>query len=389
MSLKVNPGHFVSTVELPGSKSYANRALILAAINPNDFTLYDVPASSDVTFLVQALTKLGLKLAWNKSNLTIKGSFPACEQNGAEIEVGEGGTTARFLASMLLLGHKTYTLKLGQRLKERPWEEFISFVVTYGGKAELKGDQLILQGPLNLPSEVKVDCSRTTQFASGLRLIGAKVIPVNMKSSQSYWEMTEELIQMMQSATEFRIPLDWSSASYPLAFSALNHAVFFPELKYDRFQSDAKFYEVLEGFRALRADFDGIRINPIKQHHSISLNVSDCLDLVPALVFFLAYVEGEHRLSGIKNLVFKESDRLGEVQKLLRQFERESLVEDDVLVIRGNSSKMAQKVDLMLPDDHRIVMAGTLFLRHNSGGSVTPAFAVNKSYPEFFKLLID
>jgi 5-enolpyruvylshikimate-3-phosphate synthase len=42
---------------------------------------------------------------------------------------------------------------------------------------------------------------------------------------------------------------------------------------------------------------------------------------------------------------------------------------------------------LELPDDHRMIMSAALFLRFHQGGSVSPAEAVEKSYPEFFSLI--
>jgi 3-phosphoshikimate 1-carboxyvinyltransferase len=389
-SLKVRPGSLPRRVGLPGSKSYANRILILAAIGTKAFEIRDLPESSDVIGLLNGLQKAGIVYSRLGRDLKIMNSFPACEKDGAEIEVGEGGTTARFLATMLLLGEKRYTLILGQRLKKRPWEEFIEFVKNHGGRAELIDSKLQLQGPLHLPKQIEIDCSRTTQFASGLSLAysgqGIKVVPVRLASSQSYWEMTEELIEKIKGINHFDIPLDWSSASYSLAYGALNHSIFFPDLYDDSFQSDSKFLHLLKGFAAIEANDKGITVHPIKVHREVKLDVSDCLDLVPALSFFLAHVKGKHKLSGVKNLVFKESDRLNEVTSLLSLFGRKAVIEDDILIIYGDTSKNSLAIDLQLPDDHRMVMAGSLFLRHHQGGSVAPAEAVRKSYPNFFEL---
>jgi 3-phosphoshikimate 1-carboxyvinyltransferase len=390
MSLKVKKGGLPSVINIPGSKSYANRMLVLAALKSHAFTLYNVPTASDVSWLVKCLIEIGLSIDFNGDSLTILNSFPSCEVEGMSLEVGEGGTTARFLAALLLRGSKPYTLILGQRLSHRPWRELIDFVNDNGGEAKLSGNKLYLKGPLLLPSEVEVDCSRTTQFASGIGLAfheATQIKPLNMTSSQSYWDLTLQNIAYVENHNNYSIPLDWSSASYPLAFAALNQEVKFTGLIFDEFQADVKFLPLLKNLGAAKVTSDGLIISPIETHRAVEMDVNDCLDLVPALGYFLAHIRGKHKLSGISNLVHKESDRLSEVIKLLTVFERETSVEGDSLYIHGSDKIISNSKDLILPDDHRMVMSAAMFLRHHSGGSLTPFQAVDKSYPGFFKIL--
>ncbi len=392
-SLRLKPGKFPSIITLPGSKSYANRVLILASVKLTPFTIYDLPESSDVTFLVEGLIECGLKIEIEGTTCRILNSFPACEEIGAEIKVGEGGTTARFLAGLLLRGKRPYTLILGDRLKARPWEEFVKLVNQYGGQARLEGEKLFLQGPVKFPTEIKIDCKRTTQFASGIQLafgeLGVTVVPENMTSSQSYWQMTEILMTIIRSMNSFSVPLDWSSASYPLAFGALKQNIFFPHLRYEPEQADAKFFDLLNSLGALKVSKEGIEVNPIQNPTSVKINVSDSLDLTPALSFLLGHLPGRHEISGIQNLVHKESDRLKEVIELLSQFGKRAFVQNDILFIEGSPEVQTIPTDLKFPDDHRMVMTGALFLLHHGGGTLTPAEAVNKSYPRFFALLAD
>lgn len=391
MKHSISPGQFPSVVHVPASKSYANRALILAALKPGEVVIKNLSQAKDVTFLVQALSKIGLQLKLEKKDIHVSNNFPDCEGEGCEIHIGEGGTTARFLASLLMLGSSPYTLILGQRLKNRPWQEFISLVKQLGGKAELKDEKLLIQGPIHFPSKLDVGCSETTQFASGFQLAAAfhktEIIPVNLKASLSYWEMTKSLITHFKNNREFSVPLDWSSASYPMAFAALKHKILFPGLKFDEYQADAKFLTILKELGAVVENSDGIIVKPIQVKKDFVLDVSDCLDLVPTLCFFLSHIEGTHRLSGTNNLVHKESNRLEEVMKLMEEFGLKSSVENNDLVIEGSAIVRGSKVNLELPDDHRMIMSAALFLRYHQGGSVSPAEAVEKSYPEFFSLI--
>lgn len=364
----------------------------MASLLKDSPELHNLPQASDVTILVDCLKTIGLKVDYHENSLRFLNHFPSCELPGpVKISVGEGGTTARFLAALLLLGKSEYKLILGKRLKERPWQEFLDLAISLGGKASLSEDTLTLQGPVSLPAELTIDCSKTTQFATAFQLLSVarkiKVIPANLNSSQSYWAMTEKMVHELSSVKEYSIPGDWSSASYPLAYSALNHAIEFPGLQFDSFQSDAKFYDLLKSFNCVETLPDGIRIVPLSEHRAVRMDVSDCLDLVPTLGYFLGHIEGTHELTGVENLVHKESDRLGEVIKLLKAFGREASTNGHSLTIEGNRSRLSHEVNLTLPDDHRMVMTGSLFLIHHSGGNIAPREAVNKSYPGFFDLI--
>jgi 3-phosphoshikimate 1-carboxyvinyltransferase len=391
-TLKIEPGLMPDRIQIPGSKSYANRALILAAVKKSTVTLTQLPEASDVTFLLQALRSVGLRLEESPGQVSVVNSFPACESEvGATIAVGEGGTTARFLACLLLTGKAPYELILGQRLKDRPWGEFLQLVNSLGAKASLEGDRLRLQGPIKVTSELKVTAKETTQYASGFQLVLAftptKVIPVGLESSQSYWAMTEEMVKHFQQADCYQVPADWSSASYPLAFCALKRSAFFPGLKRDHTQADDKFCDLLERLGCVVYRDDGIQVDPIKRSENISLDVSDCLDLVPTLAYFLSHLDGRHELRGFENLVHKESNRLHEVLKILNSFGISSEVKNEVWTIQGNKNLTVPFHRLALPNDHRLVMTAALFMMHHQGGELSPTEAVEKSYPDFWKLI--
>lgn len=392
-SLSVKKGSLQTIVQVPTSKSYANRALILSAIQNKKTVLTHMPLASDVTILIRCLKVIGLEIQQMDNSITISNSFPGCEDSNSDavaIEVGEGGTTARFLAGMLLLGKKKYHLILGQRLKERPWQEFIEQARSLGAYVNLSGNKLSIQGPVTFPSELLVDCSKTTQFATAFQLIApstTKVKPINLHSSSSYWRMNQKIVNDLKANSSYAIPADWSSASYPLAFAALNHKISFPDLYFDDFQADAKFLSILKKYNAVTETSNGLEVSPGKTEGDIQIDVSDSLDLVPTLGYFLSHIKGHHVLTGIENLVHKESDRLSEVIKLLKIFGRHAEVNGNALIIDGHHQLVQVEQKLVLPDDHRMVMVGTLFLLHHHGGTIFPAEAVNKSYPEFFDLI--
>lgn len=386
-SLLINKGCFKSPLTLPRSKSYANRALILGSLSPAFKTIHELPAASDVTLLLKALRQIGLVIESDKTSIVIKNSFPQCEGQAQSILTGEGGTTARFLSCLLLRGTKPYELILGDRLKNRPWASFVKLIHELGGRAKLEGAKLSLQGPVTLPSILEVDCSETTQFASGLQMVFPEttIRPVGLKSSESYWNLTRNIIHDFQQNDANTVPIDWSSASYPLAFGALKQEIDLPNLVDDPFQADAKFLQILKQFGSISQESSaGLTVGKFQKIVEVKFDVTDCLDLVPALAFFLAHIPGRHVLSGVGNLVHKESDRLSEVRNLLAKFNRQTELNGENLHITGSSEIIKNPVSLQFPDDHRMVMAGSLFLMLHSGGHISPREAVIKSFPHFF-----
>lgn len=391
-TFKIKKGRMLSEVVVPPSKSYANRALVIASLLKRKIKLDNLPLASDVNLLVHGLSSLGLDFELADGSITFKNSFPESELKGEiEIEVGEGGTTARFLAGMCLIGKSRYTLILGDRLKKRPWSEFITIANKLGAEVNLEGEKLHIQGPINWPASITVDCQKTTQFLTAFKLLTAKydckIEALNLNSSQTYLAMTDHLLKILPIKDNYVIPNDWSSASYPLAFAALNHEIFFPGLVPDQFQSDSKILNVLEKLNCVEVQQTGIKVFPIKKHQAMRLDVSDCLDIVPTLGYLLSHIEGKHELFGIENLKYKESDRLSEVIRLVMAFGRECVFKDHQLQIVGKNEIFPFPVNLQMPNDHRMVMTATLFMLHHSGGEVSPAEAVNKSYPDFFKII--
>jgi 3-phosphoshikimate 1-carboxyvinyltransferase len=396
-SLNLRPGKLPQVINLPSSKSYANRALILAALEKKSTVLLNIPEADDVRFLIEALRKIGLKIDLETQKLRVLNSFPECEKNLSDssitLDVGEGGTTARFLAVFLALGQKAYTLNLGTRLAKRPWNELIEKLQQLGAKANLEGNQLFIQGPLRIPEILEIDCALTTQVATAFQLalasFGTLIKPLNLKSSESYWLMTQEIIKTLKEGGPYSIPLDWSSASYPLVFGALKQEIFFPGLYPDPLQADSKLYSILDRMGAVTLTKEGMTIKPGQLQGSLKLNCEDCLDLVPALVFYLCHIEGVHELNGLENLIHKESDRLDEVFKLMEKIKIKSSKTISSLVIHGKANLQVEAMNFVLPDDHRMVMTAALFLRLHSGGTLSPASAVSKSFPSFFQLMIN
>ncbi len=386
-------------IKIPTSKSYANRALILAALSNDNVIVSDIPESSDVKDMVNVLEKLSLLKRVDDSEVVLNKSFPESEVESnsiVELDLGEGGTTIRFLLSFLALGKNKYKIKVHPRFKNRPYLDHLNFLESLGVSINLSEEKDVLcelQGPINLSGVLKIDCSKTTQVATSFLLLKNKyqleLILENIDSSKAYLAMTNELVQRQWKGRYF-VPADFSGAGYFIALG-----LFFQKISLiniiskDEYQADSQIFSVLEQIGAdYSIDMNGLIIRPMNEYESFEVDGSKCLDLIPTLCFIAAGIKGKSTISNIENLIYKESNRLEGIKNILSAFEVEYKVEGSTIAIEGKTNflKEKNKKFTTLPD-HRLIMVSSLFIKMSGGGEVTPYREVAKSFPNFFKLL--
>lgn len=391
---------FIKKIRVPSSKSFANRVLVLAAIYPQDIQLMDLPESTDVVHMLNCLGHIGLEIKKVDQNVTIKGSFPACEIETDEVinlVTGDGGTTNRFLIPLLALGNNKYNLIPSEKMNERPMDELEKALDELDVEVIRDTENWFqLQGPINIRKGVyEVDCSRSTQFATGLAMAlsphDVDVEPVNMSTSRPYWEMTLNLIERFKAGEEvFEVPVDFSSLGYPLAYACMSGPVLIENCKgIDRFQADSQFISLLEELGG-EFDFtkDGLIFNGVKNLNGFEINCKDCPDLIPTLCFLASYANGTSVIKSVEVLVHKESNRLSAVMDLMNLYNIEHHYDEvnDLLEIVG-SKPDGRVVDITPPRDHRMVMVSFLYQIVNGGGSLDNVECVEKSFPSFFELI--
>jgi 3-phosphoshikimate 1-carboxyvinyltransferase len=393
---RVEPGGVPSSVRLPTSKSYANRVLILASINPKPVIIRDLPRSTDVLTMIELLRTIGLKIDFlSESEICIHNSFPDCEPRNAEpldLKTGDGGTTNRFLAALLCHGRRRYRLHPAERMSERPMDEFSRiaracqvFVAEKSAQAWLE-----IQGPIETTKKLEIDASKTTQVATGFALamakFGTEVTPTGMDSSEDYWKMTEVLIQQ-HSSNEFTVPVDFSSASYPIALALFTNPACFPQIhEIDPYQADAKLINLLINHGA-KIEFTkiGLQVSP-SEIAGFDVDCRDFPDLAPTLSFVASRSTSPSRIRSCEILRFKETDRLEEIQKLLSLFGVTYKLEKNDLVIFP-ALPMNKSQSYQAPSDHRLIMACYLFMRASMGGEIFNYLHASKSFPDFFDIM--
>ncbi|NDC30718.1 MAG: 3-phosphoshikimate 1-carboxyvinyltransferase [Bacteroidetes bacterium] len=310
------------SIDLPASKSIANRALILQAILPN-ITLNNLSQADDTILMQQAL-----------------------KSHTEDIHLKNAGTCMRFLTAYFASKEgKKVNLMCSDRMKERPIKTLVDALRELGADItylEKEGyPPLAIQGKKLIGKSIIMNASESSQFISSLMLIapsienGLEIILEGEISSIDYIEMTAKLMQEFgfrvqyknnkinidksersnQKDFEYTIEADWSSAAFWYQIAAMSHdsQITLNSLSLESFQGDKIIAELLSNQVETRTISDNIVIHSNQSkinNQNYPINLKHQPDLSPALVVSLASLGIEAKIEGLQNLKIKESNRL-------------------------------------------------------------------------------
>lgn len=161
-------------VSIPGSKSWTNRALILAAQATEPSTMIAPLRSRDTELMAQALRTLGVGVDTAGSDDRDWLVTPGPIIGPATVDCGLAGTVMRFLPPLAATGAGEITFDGDEQARVRPMGTILAALRELG--ADIDGDMLpfTLHGKGSLPGgTVRIDASASSQFVSGLLLSGA------------------------------------------------------------------------------------------------------------------------------------------------------------------------------------------------------------------------
>ena len=392
----IRPKKLAGRVTVPPSKSQAHRLLLCAALAQGESVVGNVAFSQDIRATLSCMEALGAK--WEETApgcLRISGiSAGAWQGELPRMDCGESGSTLRFLIPIALAvaGGGVFTGR--GRLMQRPQKPYFDLFDEKGITYEQREDTLVVRGRLT-PGEYRLPGDVSSQFFTGLLyalslLDGpSTVISTTRLESSEYIDMTVEA--MARAGVEVRrgadnksyyitpvqykafagdVEGDWSQAGFWYAAKALGNEVEPEGMSPDSAQGDRV---VAEHFRGLTQEGD------------VTIDVSDCPDLVPPLAVMAAVRRGTARLVNAARLRIKESDRLASVTATLNALG--ACVEEgyDSLTIHGRDS-LAGGVAVDCCNDHRIaMMAAVAATRCDAPVTLLGADCVKKSYPNFWE----
>ena len=394
MKVTIQPGRAVGTVAAPPSKSMAHRLLICAALSEGVSHIRGISLNEDICATLDCLRALGAECTLQEDTATVKGINIFTVRSAGKLCCRESGSTLRFLIPPALLSSTDITFTGAENLFSRPLSVYESLSHTNGFSFEKDSCSLKVGGHLK-PAIFSVPGDVSSQFISGLLfalplLDGDSAILISPPlESRPYIDLTLQALRSFgvcaqwvdectlhipgnqrYRATDISVEGDWSGAAFFAALNALGAAVQITGLNPDSLQGDRICQQHLKAL----------------QEGCPEIDLSQCPDLGPIL-FAVAAAKNGARFTGIHRLRLKESDRITAMAQELSAFGVEVTVSENAVVI---NAKAFHKPDRILcgHNDHRIVMALSILLTL-TGGQITDAQAVRKSFPDFFDRLAD
>lgn len=405
-------------INLPGSKSVSNRALLLAALACGKTVLTNLLDSDDVRHMLNALSALGINytLSADRTRCDIIGNGGALRAPGAlELFLGNAGTAMRPLAAALCLGENEIVLTGEPRMKERPIGHLVNALRQGGANIDYLEQEnyppLRLRGGFT-GGDVEVDGSVSSQFLTAL-LMTAPLAPkdtiIHVKGelvSKPYIDITLNLMktfgveianhhyqqfvvkggQQYQSPGRYLVEGDASSASYFLAAGAIKGGtVKVTGIGRNSMQGDIRFADVLEKMGATITWGDDFIACTRGELHAIDMDMNHIPDAAMTIATTALFAKGTTTLRNIYNWRVKETDRLFAMATELRKVGAE--VEEGHDYIRITPPAKLHHADIGTYNDHRMAMCFSLVALSDTPVTILDPKCTAKTFPDYFEQL--
>lgn len=412
-------GESLPRIHLPGCKSLSQRALLLAAVAEGESALTGVSPCEDSTFLRGALTDLGAQFAKGEDGQLLVQGMGGPPRGECRIDVGEAGSSLRFLLPLCAAGEGVFEITGTPRLMSRPHDPLLDCLRELGAEIELLDDaerpgfRVRAQG---LPAGAwPVPSATSSQYLSGLAMAAAWSGGVELAlpaavPSRGYFDLTLEALTAFcgpdawqetpsgegrvlrlpgaaPRATRFAVPGDPSGASFFLVALVITGAA--AELAPDWSSSHPEaglLVQLLEAGLVERAGTEW-HATGFAPSAALRLDLDPAPDAGPALAILGAHLPHGLIMDRVARLRAKESDRVLGVQRLAALCGRQAELKGDQLHLSGGG------IDPLAPaaqepfdpdQDHRMAMAAGVARLLAPAIRVLHPECVAKSFPDFW-----
>lgn len=392
MKVKILPSKTSGEVSAPPSKSFAHRYLIGSVLSCGKCVIKNIADSDDISATLSCIEQLGGSVTKVGNIVTV---IPTNEKQieNAVFDCKESGSTLRFFIPVVLAtGAKNCTFLGSERLLARGIKEYEKLFENSDVKIKSDEKSIEVNGKLTA-GNYEISGEVSSQYTTGMlfalsRLSGKSTLKITGNvESRAYVDMTIKVLKDFGaditepeknffeingkgrlSPGEFTVEGDWSNAAFLIALSRLVGTISVSGLNENSVQGD----------RFLSVAFDAL------DGENAEIDLKDCPDLAPILFSYAAYKNGG-KFINTRRLRVKESDRANVMAEELKKFGANVKVYENSVEIEKTQLK-PPIVPLCGHNDHRIVMALSV-LAAVFGAEIDGAEAVNKSYPDFFRVI--
>ena len=392
------------SLRMPVSKSFAQRAIIAAALADGTSHLKGYTPCGDNESALQVARSLGAQVEVDGTDLTITGIGASLgslehlldsEGHSAEdadgnpvLHVGESGLLTRMMIPLMSqLSPKSVTFTGEKTLLGRPLTGAKEIMEAF--EADIQPDPVLVplsvKGPLKA-GRAEISGKHGSQLISGLLMAlpfaekNSSLIVHEPKSipymfitlevlkkfgikigndmlggrdfieSNGDWSLCTEMVFKVKGGQKYKaadidLEGDWSAAANFLVAGAVFGKVEIAGLDTTSLQADLSIMDILMDAGASLSQLDGDKGNITVQRaplKAFNVDASNCPDLFPIVSVLASFCQGTSRIAGVGRLANKESDRAKAIIEMLTQMGVEACVEGDEMVIEGHS--LAQRI---------------------------------------------
>ena len=395
-------------INIPGSKSVTNRALVLSALASSPSTLRRGLRSRDTDLMIKALSSLGVKIEIEEDLWKIT---PAPLMGPAGIDVGNAGTVMRFLPPLASLAKGLISFDGDLRSHQRPLAPVIKALESLGVSIEHQGRYslpLVINGAGYINGgDVEIDASASSQFLSSLLLVaplmkqGLRIKNIGKSlPSKPHIEMTIAMLAQYGAVVDTSIDNQWSVKPTTLSGVDLviepdlsNAAVFMAAplvcggevvIKDWPRKTTQPGDQLRQIFSEMGGEIDfvdqGLRVRSSGHIRGIDIDLGDVGELTPVIAALASLADSPSYLRGIGHLRLHETDRLSALKNELTALGAEVLEEESAL--RINPKPMKAGV-FHTYEDHRLATAGALIGLAVDGVEVENIETTRKTITDF------
>ncbi|MBI0005922.1 3-phosphoshikimate 1-carboxyvinyltransferase [Gilliamella sp. W8126] len=417
LSLTLQPiKKFSGTINLPGSKSVSNRALLLSALSQGKTRLTNLLDSDDVRYMLEALKALNIKyhLSDDRTICDIEGLGGKLHSaHPLELFLGNAGTAMRPLAAALCLADNNIVLTGEPRMKERPIGHLVDALRQGGAKI----DYLENEGypPLHIHGgftggKIAVNGSVSSQFLTALLMAAplasndTEITIIGDLVSKPYIDITIKMMAMFgvsvinnqyqtfvikanqtyQSPGSYLVEGDASSASYFLAAAAIKGGtVRVTGVGKKSLQGDTQFAHVLEKMGAKITWADDYIECTRGELNGVDMDMNHIPDAAMTIATTALFADGTTTIRNIYNWRVKETDRLSAMANELRKVG--ATVEEGEDYITITPPAKLNHAEIKTYNDHRMAMCFSLVALSDTPVTILDPKCTMKTFPDYFE----
>ena len=408
------------TINLPGSKSLSNRALLLAALSKGTTKVTNLLDSDDIRHMLNALKALGVRyhLSDDKTICEIEGLGGAFNiQDNLSLFLGNAGTAMRPLTAALCLkgNHEAEIILTGEpRMKERPILHLVDALRQAGAEIRYLENEgyppLAIRNSGIKGGKLKIDGSISSQFLTALLMSAplaendTEIKIIGELVSKPYIDITLAMMrdfgvhvenhhyqkfqvkgnQSYISPGKYLVEGDASSAYYFLAAGAIKGKVKVTGIGKNSIQGDRLFADVLERMGAKITWGEDFIQAERDELHGIDMDMNHIPDAAMTIATTALFAKGESVIRNIYNWRVKETDRLAAMATELRKVGADVEEGEDFIRIQPLALSQFKHAEIETYNDHRMAMCFALIALSDTPVTILDPKCTAKTFPTFF-----